>query len=274
MNHTFSPSAEDKSKCSHPYPWGPCNMDMFSHTALAVCKSCGKRGECGLYGPDKLMCWDCKDKEVGAVIDKVKESTEKSRLAKELLEKSQATDDKMEFNGSFYLAETTDLMSIKKAINENDEIPSDEKSAKMQDMIVERINKFAARVFVIDNEKFELQNRLNADYKTLRDFGIALREEYRNKIKEHDSNYKPAAAIKVKVDKKLKDKTNTDRLIEAIMQYHNLDREQARIKVMEMQREKDAKLNAMDKVVKAYMELHPGVSKEEALENIRKGTNQ
>lgn len=272
MNHQFSSTPDNKSQCAI------CSRDFLSHTAAAKCERCGKNKECNVYN-GILSCWECHDRYLHGIIEKASQSDE----AKKVIADARRIDTSIRFNGDVFNALTISHIELRKAYLDNEEIPENQREHAFQRHLIERYEWLKTHVFKLQDEQEQLRQQQSDAYteqkaisKTLREIGNDLREDIRAKLKEHDHNYKPVAVVKPKlvtVRGKNKDKTRTDVLVEQIMLFHGVDRKTALDKVLELQKKKD-KENAMDKVVSSYMEMHPELTKEQALESIRKGSNQ
>jgi len=141
---------------------------------------------------DLLLCDTCADKIKNNQFD--------------LIERSRAIDSAIGSNQDFYNAATISLIDVRAAIDANDDILNKDDAFKQE--ILVRYEKFSARLFELDNERFKTQLNLSVVKKSLDDIAASLRADERERIKIADANYVPPAKNKpvkprvAKADKK------------------------------------------------------------------------
>lgn len=224
MKHSFIPSQLNKTLCAK------CNRDIFAHTKNAQCESCPKKGKCEVI-ENVLMCEDCQEQHLSSRRNEIEY---KLQDAKQVIEQSRQIDSAIRYNGDIFNAKTIAFADIKKAIDNDDSIPAEEKSITFQKVLVERYHTLKEKIFKIDNEKHEMVVEGLAIGKTLRDLGNALREEIREQIKQLDSSYVPVKPKLVTTKIKKEKKTPFDRIVESVAVAKGLSIEDAKKLVTQM----------------------------------------
>ena len=207
MNHSFTPSQTDSSKC------GRCKFDEVSHTSDAECTSCGKHTEVEVY-IDMLFCAECMEKERLAQIEL--ESTANARVAQleednrnKVIIQSQQIDASIEVRRDLFNANTVAITEIKNAIDSDDSIPSESKHYELAKLLHERLDHFSQVLFTLNESRIDITNKQYAVQVYLNDLASKLRKEEREKLRLQYIDYKPptpslkklSAPKKVKFDK-------------------------------------------------------------------------
>lgn len=216
-----------------------CQRDYLSHTVLALCEACDNKGECDLV-ESMLLCASCEAAHILARANQVNESIGiidntlstqpyDTDTPEALLNKAREIDSRMRYNGDFFNAETISHIDLKKAIDANPSIPSDQKALEYQKMLMSRFEQFQQVIFDCDNEKFQALQRLSGIKKSLREFGNDLQKDIQKKLAESDAHYIPAPIVKAKVKgPSKKEKPSVyESLIKGIMDAKGCTREQA-----------------------------------------------
>lgn len=232
MKHPFNPSENNKIICS------TCDRPYIDHTDAADCESCGKMGPCELNGQKKLLCASCYNIALDTLIigadtrNKPYEPLPAKELTpQEIIEQSRQIDSSIRYNGDFYNAATIAIVELKKAIDNNSEIPAEEKNLVFQKELADRYYKLSQAVFELDSEKFKLVTEQLAIHNTLRDFGNDLRKEARERIRESDILYQPVAPKKIEKVVKREKKDPFETMVKAFAELHKITETEARIRL-------------------------------------------
>lgn len=221
MDHTFTPSLSDPTKC------GKCKYGIIAHTDLAECEVCPNKGKMSIYA-GMLMCADCIQKEK----DHQSPDKQAERLAayhatlppvaepsgilniNNLLDKARAVDYAVKVVTDIFNAETVAIHEVFAEIDANTEVPAEQKQFKKAEYITEHQAHLQKVIFDANQAVVDAQNRLRVSQQELNKIVNTLRSEEREKLKILSPEYKPGAvkapketvskprAKKVKFDKK------------------------------------------------------------------------
>lgn len=207
MNHSFTESAVDKTKCR-------CGRSEVDHGSAATCDGCGNT--CGVDGKiigsletvlengnkvalvnNALLCLTCYDIEI-----KAREVKELQTPAKEILNVSRQIDASIQIKEEIFTAETVAIVELQAAIERDTSIT--EKHFTLSRAIEERFNKFTSVLHDIKNQQQELLNKQRALQTFYQDLAKKLTLEQREQIKLKDLNYKPEPPKLVKTKSEVK----------------------------------------------------------------------
>jgi hypothetical protein len=193
MNHPFVPSKLSFLECAK------CRRDVMAHGKSATCESCNNKGECDLFD-NVLMCNTCRAKAEDSVKNTI---SQVESTVNDILETARKNDLNIRVSGDIFNAATVSHNDIKVAIENDDSIPQNQKIVEYQKRLVERFEHFQKIIFEADTAKHEASMNQLAITKSLRDLGNELREEFREKLRIADNNYKPIKPIPVVKVKKV-----------------------------------------------------------------------
>jgi hypothetical protein len=221
-----------------------CNRSLIDHTRLAICETCKKTSDCEVNSSGQLLCAICYEITLDALMistapkQSINAPIEPVTItsAEDIIADAKVIDAGIRSNGDFYNAKVIAIADIKRAIDNDESIPDEMKMLRLQEVLAERYNHLKQVVFNLDNSKHDAVIEQLAISQTLRDFGNALRTEIREKIRQADEQYQPEKpkVVKPKVTKP------------------------------------KASKNPIDMIVDAYMSMKPGITREQALDEIRK----
>ncbi len=192
MDHQFSPSLTDSTKCIH------CKRGNRDHTIIAQCEACPKVGPCEICA-DMLLCASCYAAEMKAVRDYQAPELQEARLqaAKEkrqindLLEKSNKIDQSIQLVTDIFNAKTVALIEIMRSIDSDEAIEN--KPYARAEFAVNRIKHLTSVIFEQKKALTEAENEQRAIQVYLNQMANELRQEERAKLKIQDISYQPQA---------------------------------------------------------------------------------
>lgn len=197
MNHSFTPSQIDSTKCNL------CKRGVIDHTDMATCECCSYVGKCDTF-MTMLMCPECVAKE--KILQNDSKQNEDKRLTN-LLDRSRTVDYSIQVKEDIFNSETISITEIKKFIDSDENIAN--KAYILAERIMDRINHFQKVIFDKQAEITEESNKQRAAQSYLNQLVTQLRVEEREKLKLKDINYRPSET-KTKV-KKIETKKGFDK---------------------------------------------------------------
>lgn len=192
-SHSFAKSVLDTDKCMR------CKRGFIAHTPAATCEGCQVVADCEIYEiHDMLLCRKCTEGMNEAADERVKVVVDRG----DIIMAAQRIDKSIRFNGDFYNAQTVAIVDIRKAIESNEAIV--DKQFEFQKVIAERYEHLKSVIFELDSQKHDAVVEQLIISKTLRDFGDDLRKEFREQLKQNDTQYIPMQpkVVKPKLTKK------------------------------------------------------------------------
>lgn len=181
-----------------------------------------KKGECEScsMGSDKpidltlefgniWLCAECQEKEKATIADN----------AKNVIAFSKKVDTEIVLKADIYKATTVSFVELQAAIENNPEIPAHRKTYELMTQIAERIDKLSKVIFEEEAALVEKRNERHALLVNAQNVAARLHEKEREKFKQYDVNYKPAAVKKPTTIKPKKPTFNKAELIEACNKY-------------------------------------------------------
>lgn len=224
MNHAFESSKSGDHKLCMI-----CSRDQISHTGIALCERCGKRDNCDIFG-NELLCQKCFNSTISTEQSEVVEIKEEIN---DVIRQNAEVLKSIEYNGDFFNSAAIALMEVKKAIYAT----STNAEREWQQQLVFNITHLRERIFKKNEEIARDNNELLANEKELRALGDKLHQEFRDKLRESDSLYRPqVSSAKPKTNVKKTSQTPYDRMIEIIMVNKNVSRQDAERIFIEAQR--------------------------------------
>lgn len=155
------------------------------------------------------LCAGCQAKEAETIKDN----------AKHVVELSQKIDTNITLKADIYNAATVSFVELQAAIQANTEIPEHKKSYELMAAIAARINNLSKVIFEDEAALIQKKNERHALLVNAQNVAARLHESERNKFKQYDVNYKPAAVKKPISTKIPKAKFNKAELVTACNKY-------------------------------------------------------
>lgn len=184
MNHSFTPSAADETKCR-------CGYSEMDHTNRATCEVCGNSGTCNILYGNILMCQDCEAKEMALQLENNTPEKQEARVreSNEFLEIAKAIDTTVQVRTDLHNAETMAIIDIKRAIDEDTLIEN--KHFTLSKILEERYLSFKDKVFSLREEITKLESQQRAIQTYYNELSKKLRAEEKAQIKLKDVTYQP-----------------------------------------------------------------------------------
>src|SRR5574339_135066 len=196
MNHSFTPSTADPTKCR-------CGYSEIDHTNRATCEVCGNSGTCNLMYGNILMCMDCEAKEQKIIAEK---KAEQVKNGNPLLEIAQQVDTTIQVRTDIHNAETMAIVDIKKTIDEDTSIPN--KHFALSKILETRYLGYKDKVFSLKEEITKLETQQRAIQTYYNELSKQLRAEEKAQIKLRDVTYQPKEPKQIKTPKGKKQSIN------------------------------------------------------------------
>lgn len=188
MDHNFTPSQLDKTKCAR------CKWDEVAHSNKAVCETCDNKGPCEIF-VDILMCAEClkgqTEYEKTVLNDPIKQEERISAL-----EEQREVDNSVEILTDVFNANTMSIVDIKKAIDVDNSITENK-----NDILAERL---MVRFHHLQDVIFpQLKEALSVNISEQKSIQIYLNDlvnhitvEARKKLQLENISYQPKAPKK------------------------------------------------------------------------------
>lgn len=191
MNHTFTPSPIDSSKCTL------CKYDPIQHSESAECECCPNIGPVSEY-MSMLMCIDCIEKEKSLQNANTNQVSVTNRINQmnEFLASSRKIDESIQIRTDLFNAATTSIIELKSVIESDESITN--KPYALAEELTRRFTHFKQIVFEKTQEIIEAGNQQKAIQIYLNELSNKLRAEEREKLKIADINYKPESIKSIK----------------------------------------------------------------------------
>lgn len=186
MNHSFTPSNLDNTKCQL------CSRDEKTHGNEASCDFCN------YIGPvDKFLWKDGRGivtTAIGCPSCKSEQENQLPETVKDILVKKQELDNKIQVLPDFFNAEVISINELRTVIEESD---IENKPFHLATQLMDRYNHYKQVIFQLQQDIVEKANRQRAVQTELNNLANQLRTEEREKLRIADINYKPAVHVKV-----------------------------------------------------------------------------
>jgi len=210
MNHPFSPSITDPTKCT------TCTREYIDHSDRATCENCGSSGEMNLTSTKRLLCIECDYKEV-----RVRTPDELTDRANLVRQKFTEIDAQIKIQTDIFNAKTIAIHEIKKSIDEDPSIPENEKYFALAKHIETRFNNLVDIISGRRKEIVEAENEQRAIQTYYNELSKKLRAEERENIRLKDVTYRPIEPKVAKTPKapKIKKGPNLNEVKEACVQH-------------------------------------------------------
>lgn len=196
----------------------------MDHTKLATCEACSTIGPCEIFGSPKnpkamLLCIACTQKEIAAN-DKVLADTQR------VINEAREIDSSIRYNGDVFNAKTLAIATIRTAIFSDPSLTQDEKHHKLHEEMTLRIEKLRDVVFSARKTEADANVEILVIKESLREFGNSIRAEFRERIKQADTNYQPNLVVKIPKISKPK-LSPMDRLVESLAVMQGISKDDA-----------------------------------------------
>ena len=213
---------------------------------IGECDGCPKT-DVELFSVERMnLCADCRDKELEA-IEASRNDHKNSPQVNQVLEFSRKQDAGIKLSADVFNAETVSFVTLKAAIDNDPEIPSDQKNHRFMQEIQTRVEALDKAIFDAEKTLMEQKNQRHAWITQRQQFIGKLREDERAKYKQFDVSYQPSTklpkAVKTTQPAKPRAKSlNMSKLTEVCKKY-DLPRDTVRsIMVSRNMNEEDAAL--------------------------------
>lgn len=193
MDHAFVASFTDVTKCAK------CTFTEDKHRDDAVCDSCPNTGKLNPLG-DLALCRECLDKEMQTIREHQSPEKQEQRMEihNHVVEMSRNYDASIRVATDLFNANTTAIVDLKKAIDDDANIPADQKNFKLAEVLMERFNKHKAVIFQLQQSIVAEGSSQRAIQVYLNNLANKLQAEEREKLKIADINYKPEVVKEIK----------------------------------------------------------------------------
>jgi hypothetical protein len=244
LNHAPTPSFTDQSIC------GRCQFPVLKHGTEAECDACNNKGVLQICNK-MALCRECVAKEIENSLPSVPVSqlVPSNPLNNAVLQMSKDIDNSIRVSSDLFNANTTPILELKKAIDEDTTIPADKKTYVLAERLLERFNTHKRAIFDMQESIVKEHSNQRAIQQYLNNLASSLQTEERERLKLADINYKPEVVkeVKVKVTKPKAQKfTNAE--VKAACAQFNVDEFMVR---MTMTAQQCSLLEAVHRVVTA-----------------------
>lgn len=164
------------------------------NTQIDDCDACPKQ-DVEVWAMDGMrLCADCRAKQVAA-----KQEAARIPVAVEsLIQQSQRQDASLMVKADIFNASTVAFIELKASVDNDANIPADQKEFEFVKLVAERIKKFNEVIFADEAALNEKKNERHAWHTQMKEFANKLREDQRAKLKQFDINYTPSSPVSVK----------------------------------------------------------------------------
>lgn len=164
-------------------------MSFAPQTKIDDCDACPKQ-DVEVWSLDNmLLCADCRAKQLDA-----KNAAARLPVAVEsLIAKSQKQDASIQVKADIFNAATVSFIELKAAVDNDENVPADQKEFEFVKLVAERIKKFNEVIFADEAALNEKKNERHAWHTQMKEFANKLREDQRAKLKQFDINYTPSS---------------------------------------------------------------------------------
>lgn len=169
-----------------------------NQTKMGECEVCPKTDlkiTC-TYG-NIWMCDECIEKERKLTEENMKPENVQARV-NATLHQSSKIDESIQVKTDLFNAATVASVELKAAIDNDENIPADQKQYVYANACLERFQKFQKTVFDQRQELLETENKMRMWQMQVQQAASSLRAELREKFKQFDVNYQPAPPKTVK----------------------------------------------------------------------------
>lgn len=186
-----------------------------------VCTATAIKTTC-TYG-NIWMCDDCIERERKLTEENMKPENVQARV-NATLHAAAKIDESVVVKTDLFNAATVASVELKAAIDNDENIPADQKQYVYANACLERFQKFQKIVFDQRQELLETENKMRMWQMQVQQAAATLRGELREKFKQFDVNYQPAPpkSVKPASPRTSKKKFSREELNTAIKKY-NLD---------------------------------------------------
>lgn len=222
MNHPFLVSWTNPNICAVK----DCHRDKISHGPDAICEACSNVGPCELFGSKLLLCKSCTQNEY----DSAKSISKENEPVNEVVHKvySLQTASLIQVREQYFNAEVISINNLSRAIDDNKEIPQEQKRYEKAKAVQLRIEEFKKALFEVNEEQTKITNQIRADIVYLNNKASELSAKEREELKLKDLNYQPNATPVSKIKIAGPKLTKSEKIIEDYAKLMKISVEQAR----------------------------------------------
>lgn len=216
MDHKFSSSIIDSSKCKI------CKRPEQDHGSDAECEVCSKHGDC-VDVNGILMCPGCLENEISGKKEESKQMAQTNPLnsgnpIQRLADMVRDSDARISSRPEFFNAETMAIEDIRKQLESDNSVLN--KRFELAQIVYQRVVDFEKALFEVNQTRFEMNDRQQANRVYLQSLSQQLTAEEREKVRLKDISY-PVQQPKLQTPKapSTKAKSNKEELREAAAKY-------------------------------------------------------
>jgi hypothetical protein len=159
------------------------------------CECCPKTDQTLTLYMTMWMCPDCLESEKRLVAESQKPENQQARVnaVNSLMQQSKQIDSSIQVKTDLFNAATVASVELKAAIDHDESIAADQKQYAYANACLERFQHFQKIVFDQRQELLETENKMRMWQTQVQQAAATLRAELREKFKQFDVNYQPAA---------------------------------------------------------------------------------
>lgn len=176
-------------------------LPQKKNVKLGDCESCDQTNIEITLHYNIWMCDACWQKELAVV------PTTKLNEVNLIIEKAKQIDNSIQIKSDIWNAETVAAKELYAAVQQDENIPQDQKDYAYTKLSAERVQKFQKVVFDQRQELLENENKLRMWQVNTQEAAGKLRTELREQFKQFDVNYQPVTPKTVKPTKTPSPKT-------------------------------------------------------------------
>lgn len=193
MDHKFTPSFTDVTKCNR------CSFTEPLHADDATCEACSNTGKLNPCN-GMALCRECISKEISSTLPSVPVSdlVVSEPVTNAVIQMSQQVDNSIRVSSDLFNAKTVAIVTLKQSIDADDSIPSDKKTYRLAEVLLERFNQHKKAIFDMQEKIVAEHSDQRAIQQYLNNMASQLQTEEREKLKLSDINYKPEVVKEIK----------------------------------------------------------------------------
>lgn len=164
---------------------------------IGDCDACPKSGVELFKVTDMMLCQKCRDAELEAMAAERKSNAR----VQHIIDASRRHDQGIKISQDVFVASTTDFITLKGAVLQDETVPAEKKQFRMAELAAERIEQFDAAIFAKEQELMEMKNQRHAWRTQATELVHTLAETERTKFRALDVNYKPATPVQARASR-------------------------------------------------------------------------
>lgn len=168
---------------------------------IGDCETCTKTAiRISVHYGNMWMCDECWNKEQALTAENMKPENQTARVnaVNAILTQAAKIDESIQVKTDLFNAATVASVELKAAIENDPNIPADQKQYVYANACLERFQNFQKIVFDQRQELLETENKMRMWQTQVQQAASTLRAELREKFKQFDVNYQPAPPKTVK----------------------------------------------------------------------------